>query len=112
MHFKSNLVDSFGGTTNDYVVAVTNIIKFLKTQRINVGGITSDNCRAQVESIPQRSEKSFQFVSTNPEDKEIIWISCICHVLALGVKHFFEEPQIHPMISEFKEVVAVLRKNQ
>ena len=105
-----NSISSFGGTTNDYRIEVLNSVQYLREKGIKVGGITSDNCKAQVQAISQRCESSFQYLSENPEDKTIIWISCICHLLALGVNHFLEEPDITENIADFKKLVIELRR--
>ena len=105
-----NSVSKFGGTTDDYRNEINNSVSFLKNKGIKVAGITSDNCRAQVQAVSQISENSFQYKSSDPNDKTIVWISCICHVLALGVTHFLEEPEVQEMVDDFKKLVIELRK--
>ena len=113
LHPKPILVDSisnFGGTTEDYRAVFANIACLLREQGLAIGGATTDNCIAQVQAISQRSETSFQYCSENPEDKTIIWVSCICHILALGVKSFFDDDAIDPDIRDFQALVVALRR--
>ena len=103
-------LDNFGGLTENYREVVSRIVHELNEQGIMVASITSDNLIAQVQAINPREESSFQYVSDNPNDKCIIWNSCICHVLALGINLFFQDEAVAPMISAFKDVVCLLRK--
>ena len=113
LHPKPILIDSIeshGGTTEDYRASMSATVAFLRELGIKIGGITSDNCVAQVQALSQRSEQSFQFISDNPDDKSIIWVSCICHIIALGIRHFFNEPGVEEMINDFKLLVSTIRK--
>ena len=77
---------------------------------IYVAGIVSDNLKAQVQAINPRATTSFQYASDNPQDKSIMWISCICHVIALSINAFFQEDPFSQMLEDFKTIVAVLRR--
>ena len=82
------IVDSipyFKGKRIDYAEIVEKIISDLNTKCVNIVAIVSDNLRTQVSAVNHTSDKSFQQNSTNPELGKIIWLSCSCHTLALGL---------------------------
>ena len=101
---------SFGGTTDDYRIIVAKVIHQLRDKNIKVSGITSDNCIAQVMAINPRMETSFQYISNSLDDKGIMWVSCVCHILALGLHHFFNESIVSDLIEGFKSLVIELRR--
>lgn len=75
----------FKGKRADYATAVEKIVTDLISRNIDVVAIVSDNLRTQVSAINHASPDSFQQNSTIPEVSKIIWLSCSCHTLALGL---------------------------
>ena len=82
------IIDSvrfFQGKLNSYAHIVEKTITLLLEQNVNIVAIVTDNFKAQVSAINHTCDKSIQHNSTNPEICKIIWISCACHTLALGL---------------------------
>ena len=103
-------IESFGGSTANYREEFKKAIEYLAKKSITVAGITTDNLLAQVQAVSPRSESSFQYQSLNPNDKYIMWISCICHVIALGIKVFFKKDPYETMLDDLNILVHTLRR--
>lgn len=82
------IVDSirfFKGKACDYSHYIEKMLIFLLDYNIKVSTIVSDNLRAQVSAIDYKNKNLIQKKSINPAITKILWLSCSCHFLALGL---------------------------
>ena len=79
-------IQFFGGKTIDYKTAMTEVVTDLKKQGIKISGIVTDNLRTQTSAVNHHISTSFQNEpGAPPYIRDIIWISCACHSLALAI---------------------------
>lgn len=99
----------FQGKKKDYSKDIEKLLKKLFNDKIKITAIISDNLRSQVSAINHRLKESMQQKTLNGDVSQIIWLSCACHSLSLGLKDAEENSDFGILVSNLLNTSHFLR---
>jgi hypothetical protein len=107
--FTYDFLDKSTFQTADFVEQFSTVLVRMRSENLNVAGVTSDGCSFQCKALHWRDPNSLQ--SLFPDFATILFAPCICHRVQNAMVYLHKKhPRYATIINQARAAAVILRK--